>query len=83
MTATTYLDIERAMWAGDTDTLHQIAACKCCCDEHTFESCPARSWHGCRGQHSLTYAEIEAWEDHYRVHHGLSSDEFHAYGAPP
>ena len=42
--------VEAAMHAGDTDLLHALAPCQCCCDEHTYgEACPAWSWGGCRG----------------------------------
>lgn len=44
-------EIEAAIWAGDVDTLQEIAGCQCCCSEHTFGSgCPAYEWGGCRGQ---------------------------------
>ncbi len=60
-----------AMWAGDTDRCHELAHCICCCDEHTFEGCPARAWGGCRGQGSMTRADEESWARHYRDHHGI------------
>lgn len=69
--------IERALWEGDIDKLSELAPCGCCCDEHFFEDCPARIWHGCRGQYSLTRADYQAWEEHYRKHHGLTRDQFY------
>jgi hypothetical protein len=53
--------MEEAIWAGDMDTLSERAGCKCCCSEHTFESCPARLWGGCRGQGTPTRADMEEW----------------------
>lgn len=38
------LALERALWAGDTDTLDELAHCRCCCHEHTFEDCLAPLW---------------------------------------
>jgi hypothetical protein len=43
-------EIAKALWAGDLDTLHELAYCACCCAEHTLSDCPARLWSGCRGQ---------------------------------
>jgi len=72
--------IHAAMWAGDTDTLWEIAACRCCCDEHTFGSgCPAYAWGGCRGQGTMTREEEESWVTHYERFHGMARDQF--YGA--
>ena len=62
--------IELAIWAGQTDALDCLAACECCCHEHTFERCPARAWQGCRGQHTLTWQDTEAWARHYGMSHG-------------
>lgn len=75
MTAT-QIAIEEAVWAGDIDQLDALAGCICCCDEHTFEGCPARLWHGCRGQGAMTRAEEEAWAEHYRKFHGMPREEF-------
>jgi hypothetical protein len=33
--------IEAAMWDSDTALLDELAPCRCCCHEHTFEDCPA------------------------------------------
>ena len=68
-------EIETAMWAGDTDRLHEIAGCGCCCDEHFFEDCPARTWGGCRGQHSMTRVARESWRKHY----GMTETQFYGY----
>jgi hypothetical protein len=57
--------MERAIWEGDVDALQERAPCVCCCAEHTFESCPARLWRGCRGQDSLTRKDIDEWARHY------------------
>lgn len=69
--------IEDAMWAGDEATLNQIARCRCCCEEHTFESCEARLWFGCRGQNTSPVAEREAWLRHYQRFHGMTEDQFY------
>lgn len=57
--------VERAMWAGDEELLQALAPCRCCCAEHTFEACPARSWEGCRGGRDAggppTRDEVESW----------------------
>lgn len=63
--------IEDAVWAGDVDTLNELAHCGCCCHEHTFEDCAARRWFGCRGQGSMTRADEESWRRHYLVEHGI------------
>lgn len=70
-------EIEDAMWAGDIDKLHRIAGCYCCCSEHTFESCPARAWDGCRGGQSSPRAERIAWQKHYEQFHGMSYETFY------
>jgi hypothetical protein len=69
-------ELERAMWEGDTDRLDELAHCRCCCYEHTFEDCPARLWYGCRGQGSLTRAEVMSWARHYERFHGMTLEEF-------
>ena len=56
---------QNALWAGDVDALEELAPCGCCCHEHTFDDCPARAWHGCRGQGTMTRAEENAWADMY------------------
>lgn len=38
-----------AIWSGNTAWLHEHLPCRCCCDRHTTESCPARAYNGCRG----------------------------------
>lgn len=68
--------LRQAIWEGDIDTLSEIAHCRCCCSEHTFERCPARAWGGCRGQGSMTRAEQESWVRHYELHHGMTRDQF-------
>ncbi len=68
--------IDDAMWAGDVELLWELAPCRCCCHEHTFEFCPARRWEGCRGSGSMTRAEVESWVRHYGTHHGMSRDQF-------
>lgn len=47
----------------------------CCCWEHTFESCPARVWEGCRGSGNVREDE-EAWAKHYEKFHGVNRDKF-------
>jgi hypothetical protein len=73
--------LQRALWEGDIDKLGELAGCICCCDEHTFEHCPARQWEGCRGQGTMTRAEEEAWAEFYWKHHGLTKRQF--YGDAP
>jgi hypothetical protein len=68
-------DIERAMWAGDVDTLHDIAGCQCCCDEHTFYQCPARQWFGCRGQFAEDH-DAESWFKFYAASRGWTREQF-------
>lgn len=69
--------VEEAMWSGDRDRLSEIAACQCCCLDHTFGGCPARLWFGCRGQGSASRAEILSWEEHYARFHGMDSAVFY------
>jgi hypothetical protein len=59
--------MEEAIWSGDSGTLRERAACVCCCDEHTFENCPARLWGGCRGQGTPTREDVDEWARHYGV----------------
>lgn len=61
-----------AMWAGNVNALTWLAGCGCCCEEHTHDGCPARAWHGCRGQYAMTYRDLRAWADHY----GMSVEDF-------
>ena len=68
--------LERAVWEGDMDLLWEIADCRCCCDEHTFEWCPARAWGGCRGQYTPTHDEMESWISHYERFHGMTREQF-------
>ena len=70
-----------ALWAGDVDRLSELWPCRCCCFEHTFESCEARLWFGCRGQGSLTRAEEESWRRHYERFHGMTTAEFYGIDA--
>lgn len=72
--------LKAAMWAGDLDTLNEIAPCGCCCDEHTHAYCEARLWEGCRGglpygvsEHDIT----EEWQQFYAKHRGMTEDEFY------
>lgn len=69
--------LEEAIWAGDTNTLHELAGCVCCCDEHFFEGCPARRWGGCRGQYSMTRSEQRSWQQHYERFHGMTEKQFY------
>ncbi len=71
--------IIQAMWDGDNDRLYELAACKCCCNEHTFDDCLARVWYGCRGQSSITRQDIEGWAKHY----GMTVDQFYNWGYDP
>jgi hypothetical protein len=70
------VEITNAMWAGDVETLHEIAPCRCCCHEHTFEGCPARQWFGCRGNGVTPEADCEAWQKHYEQFHGMTREQF-------
>lgn len=69
-------ELEIAMWAGDIDRLNELAGCQCCCHEHTFGGCPARTWDGCRGSGAMTRAELESWADHYARFHDMTRDQF-------
>jgi hypothetical protein len=64
-----------AVWAGDVDLLHEIAPCRCCCWEHTFQGCPARAWFGCRGQGN-TPEDPESWFRHYQKYRGFTREMF-------
>jgi hypothetical protein len=64
---------EQAMWDGDVELLDRLAPCGCCCHEHTFDDCPARRWHGCRGS---GYIDVESWVRHYAQHHGMTREQF-------
>ena len=70
-----------AIWAGDVNALCHLAPCRCCCDEHTFESCEARLWNGCRGQNTMTGAEEESWVAHYARFHGMLWEQFYGYAS--
>jgi hypothetical protein len=80
--AITDREVEDAIWRGDDVFLHAHLRCVCCCHEHTFGDCPARRWHGCRGQATavLTMAEVEAWAAHYARHRGMSRAAFFGAG---
>src|SRR5271166_4206958 len=69
-------ELEDAMWSGDIDRLCELAGCRCCCHEHTFEGCPARVWEGCRGSGSMPRMELESWANHYERFHGLTREQF-------
>ena len=66
----------QALWDGNINKLDELAPCRCCCHEHTFEDCPARQWFGCRGQYTMTRAEQESWIRHYNSAHGMSREQF-------
>lgn len=68
--------IEEAMWDGDLELLDELAHCRCCCHEHTYEDCPARLWNGCRGSGAMTRADVESWVQHYAAHHGMTRAAF-------
>ena len=68
--------VEDAMWARNERLLWELTPCRCCCSEHTFEGCPARLWAGCRGQGSMTRADLESWIRHYATHHDMTREEF-------
>jgi hypothetical protein len=72
-------EIARAIWEGDVDKLYELAPCRCCCGEHTFENCPARQWGGCRGQGTMTRADYEEWARHYEKFHGMARAEFEGF----
>jgi hypothetical protein len=59
--------VAEALWAGDVDRLHDLAPCRCCCSDHTFETCEARKWGGCRGQNTPTRDDLEGWAAHYKM----------------
>lgn len=71
-------EVRKALWAGDTDTLERIAACSCCCYEHTYgRGCPAYSWGACRGQGSSEDAEqLEKYAQFYMETRGMTRDQF-------
>lgn len=71
--ATQMSDLEAAMWAGDLDALCELAPCKCCCFEHTFSTCPARAWGGCRGQDA---PDGHAWAEYYMQARGWTVARF-------
>lgn len=52
MTSMTDEEIRAAMFSGNVGVLQRKLPCRCCCNEHTFENCPARRWNGCRGSTS-------------------------------
>ena len=70
-------ELARAMWEGDVDRLRELAGCDCCCADHTFEGCPARTWGGCRGQDSMTRTEEKSWLRHYVENHGMTEAQFY------
>ena len=67
--------LEEAMWDGDTDKCDEIAPCQCCCHEHTFTTCSARLWGGCRGQGS-TDIDAQSWADYYLKTQGMTEEQF-------
>jgi len=68
-------DLDKAIWAGDIDTLDRLAPCRCCCAEHTHKNCPAREWDGCRGFDDPYDPDI--WFAFYARTRGMSWDEFY------
>ena len=70
-------EMSQALWNGDMDKLHELAPCRCCCHEHTFEDCSAREWFGCRGQYAMTRADEESWIRHYSSAHSMSREQFY------
>lgn len=68
--------LDQAIWAGDQDLCDYIAPCMCCCADHTSEVCPARKWHGCRGQHTMTHQQEEAWFLHYKKYYNFTREDF-------
>lgn len=68
--------INELIWAGDTEALDEIAPCRCCCAEHTFASCPARAWHGCRG--SGTEISDDEWCAFYMKTRGMTKNQFYS-----
>lgn len=72
-------EMSEAIWAGDTDLLNELAPCRCCCGEHTFESCEARLWGACRGQGSMTRAEEEGWFRFYQESRGMTWEQFYCF----
>jgi hypothetical protein len=75
-------EIENAIWRGDIDMLGELAGCRCCCYDHTFEDCPARVWSGCYGQGNTPRADRESWQRHYMQHHGMTERQFYCWDDP-
>lgn len=69
-------ELEDAIWAGDIDKLQELAPCRCCCAEHTFSSCLARLWGGCRGGFGSEDEQPEAWFEFYAATRGMTREEF-------
>lgn len=65
--------VQEAMWDNDHETLDTLAQCDCCCDEHTFESCPARYVGDCKGQGTLTWRDIDGWREYL----GMTQEQFY------
>lgn len=70
------IEIEDAMWSGDQDTLHELAPCGCCCEEHTSARCPARAWNGCRGQVFPPQVSEDEWAAFYARTRGMTPEQF-------
>jgi hypothetical protein len=68
--------IVAAMWRQDDEALYRLAKCQCCCHEHTSDWCEARIWYGCRGQDTMTRAEIDSWQKHYESWRGMTREQF-------
>lgn len=68
------------MWAGDRDRLDELAPCRCCCFEHTFTTCPARVWAGCRGYGSEATLTDDDWQRFYAETRGMSAATFYRDG---
>ncbi len=61
------------------DQALDMGVCICCCEEHTFPTCPGRLWGGCRS--GLSYGERDpydasAWQEFYAEVHGMSAADF-------
>ena len=58
------------------DREQELAPCICCCHEHTFQSCPARAWNGCRGSGNSAEPDHESWARFYQHAHGMTREQF-------
>jgi hypothetical protein len=76
--------IKEAIWAGDVETLDELARCVCCCSEHTHLGCPARVWNGCRSglEPGEEPYDEKGWVAHYAKHHGMTEEDFYGEEEP-